>query len=392
MDVTRVPPPRTLHGFANFMGGAITNPAERNIFIGLGLLFFATAAISPFFVGASLTSIALVMSLSYLNNACYSVTSRSGTRNSGAFHATVMLCNSLIWFSVLRELFLTNLAMAYFVPYTIATVAGSITGSKLSQRIEEYFGITTDSKAKESATAVMVKRVVLAIAAIYVVATIPVIGMVTALTIIGLMFLNDVAFLWLRRARNSSHAWYHVMASVIQSATFFFLYSYLTRSMKDLSFMVFIPYSFGAVFAAVFGHKTAMRFERLIGAGMDDHVKDASINIFPTRIFAVLVPLAAIFAWFSGDTRYAVVLIGISAAQQVAFAVVSRSRSRNNLTYHAIASVFSNGVWFLVFRQLQQHDWTLNMYLPYAAGAAIGSIAGAAVSMAIERKLKIVSN
>ena len=54
------------------------------------------------------------------------------------------------------------------------------------------------------------------------------------------------------------------------------------------------------------------------------------------------------------------------AIQQFSFVVVSRARNSNNLWYGGIASVFSNGIWFLqsllltdgMIKVLQDSDWT----------------------------------
>lgn len=54
------------------------------------------------------------------------------------------------------------------------------------------------------------------------------------------------------------------------------------------------------------------------------------------------------------------------AVQQFSFVVVSRARNSDNLWYGGIASVFSNGIWFLqyllltdgVMKVLKDSDWT----------------------------------
>ena len=65
--------------------------------------------------------------------------------------------------------------------------------------------------------------------------------------------------------------------------------------------------------------------------------------------------------------------------------MVSRSRNRDNMTYHAICSVFSNGIWFLTMRELVLADLTLWLIVPYIVGTVSGSIFGAKVSMRIEK-------
>lgn len=77
----------------------------------------------------------------------------------------------------------------------------------------------------------------------------------------------------------------------------------------------------------------------------------------------------------------------LAFAQNVAFSIVSRSRNRNNMTYHVIAATASNAVWFLTFRYLvtQGMDWKL--FIPYTVGTVAGSVFGVKVSMKIERWL-----
>ncbi len=73
--------------------------------------------------------------------------------------------------------------------------------------------------------------------------------------------------------------------------------------------------------------------------------------------------------------------------QNISFTVTSRSRNRDDLRYHMIASVFSNGIWFLTFRELIRGDMNYILFVPYLVGTVIGSITGVKVSMFIERHL-----
>src|SRR5262245_781120 len=77
----------------------------------------------------------------------------------------------------------------------------------------------------------------------------------------------------------------------------------------------------------------------------------------------------------------------LAFAQNVSFSIVSRSRNRDNITYHLVAAVFSNGVWFLTFRQLILSDMNLMLFVPYTIGTVSGSITGVKISMWIERLL-----
>jgi hypothetical protein len=81
------------------------------------------------------------------------------------------------------------------------------------------------------------------------------------------------------------------------------------------------------------------------------------------------------------------IILGLAFVQNVSFSVVSRSRNRNNVRYHLLAATFSNGIWFLTFRQLVRSDMTFLLFLPYVLGTVIGSACGVRVSMFIENLL-----
>ena len=87
----------------------------------------------------------------------------------------------------------------------------------------------------------------------------------------------------------------------------------------------------------------------------------------------------------------AVLIMMIMAfAQNVSFSIVSRSRNRYSKLYHFIAAIFSNGVWFMTMKYLivtQNMTWLL--FVPYTIGTVSGSVTGQAISMWIEKKLRI---
>lgn len=65
----------------------------------------------------------------------------------------------------------------------------------------------------------------------------------------------------------------------------------------------------------------------------------------------------------------------VTILQNASFTLVSRARNSNSLLFHAIASVFSNGIWFVVVRQVTKQDpntWLLGIV--YVAGTVTGSV------------------
>lgn len=80
-------------------------------------------------------------------------------------------------------------------------------------------------------------------------------------------------------------------------------------------------------------------------------------------------------------------MMALAVVQSMSFSVVSRARNRDNLTYHAVASVVSNFVWFVTMRELVVSEMSFDLAIPYIAGMTVGSIAGSLVSVKIESML-----
>jgi len=80
-----------------------------------------------------------------------------------------------------------------------------------------------------------------------------------------------------------------------------------------------------------------------------------------------------------------ITVLVLAYVQNISFTIVSRSRNRSSMTYHAIASVFSNAIWFLTFRELIKADMNLLLFIPYTIGTVSGSLTGARISMFIEK-------
>ena len=75
----------------------------------------------------------------------------------------------------------------------------------------------------------------------------------------------------------------------------------------------------------------------------------------------------------------------LAIGQNIANSIVSRSRNRDNRTFHVIASLFSHSLWFLSFRELVIGEMNLLLFVPYMIGSILGSTAGVSISMRIER-------
>jgi len=92
-------------------------------------------------------------------------------------------------------------------------------------------------------------------------------------------------------------------------------------------------------------------------------------------------------------TALAILIMMVMAyCQNLSFTLSSRSRNRDHFRYHVVASLFSNGVWFMTMKYLvitQHMSWGL--FVPYAAATTAGSVTGQAVAMRIERWLGVTT-
>lgn len=86
----------------------------------------------------------LVFVLAYAQNIAFSMVSRARNRDNHTYHATMAVFSNGIWFLTMRELVVAELSLWLLLPYVVGTVAGSLTGSSVSMRIEKAIGAKAD--------------------------------------------------------------------------------------------------------------------------------------------------------------------------------------------------------------------------------------------------------
>ena len=354
------------------------------------LIFLGTVSLV---VSSTPTEILILMLLAYASNASYSMVSRSAVRTSVLYHALTVFLNNTLFYLVLHRLVQNDLSIVLFIPYTVATVFGSQNGSLASMRIEERFGIKAnpDKNAKPTPQSVLAQKLLLGFVGVLgIVAAVFTRDLKTAAFVAFLALADNLTFSVLRRSRNTNNVAYHIIASIAKGTVWYLLFRELSLSKMALGF--FPQYCFGSVLGGLIGQDVSLRIERLIGASADDHLKSKAKHFMPTVSLAILSLGVVAISFFANEPSFAVYLALLSGAQQVSFTIVSRSRNRGHMGYHMLASILSNGVWFLTFRQANLEHWSPDLYLPFALGGTAGSISGAGISMQIERKLGISSD
>ena len=91
-------------------------------------------------------AIFIMMFAAFMQNTAFSIVSRSRNRNSMVYHLIAAIGSNVAWFITMKYLIVTqHMGWAMFVPYTIGTVSGSLSGQKISMQIENKLGLTADS-------------------------------------------------------------------------------------------------------------------------------------------------------------------------------------------------------------------------------------------------------
>lgn len=94
----------------------------------------------------ALGAIVLMMLMAYAQNLSFTLVSRARNRSSKAYHIVAAVLSNFTWFITAKYLIVTQgMTWMLMVPYTVATVAGSVTGQTVSMRIEKWLGAKSDA-------------------------------------------------------------------------------------------------------------------------------------------------------------------------------------------------------------------------------------------------------
>jgi hypothetical protein len=83
-----------------------------------------------------------------------------------------------------------------------------------------------------------------------------------------------------------------------------------------------------------------------------------------------------------------IIIFFLTILQNGSFTLVSRARNSGSLVYNGLASIASNGIWYLVFRKLSLSIDDPFLGVVYVTGAVIGSVLMQWVSITYLEKKK----
>ena len=385
-----------------------TNP----LFI-IGTILACQILLLPFglMVASILPTMALVMGLAYLQNTTYALQSRAGMRNSNLYHLLAAVAASLAYFWSLQLLVRNELPLILLAPYVFATVIANVHGNRLSIYIEKLLGIYVDDlKGKPQFLKLWPSVAVLLLFLGWQIFNIGTHGvqvstprgetltlgvyMLTLLVSLGIA--GSFSFALLRTARSSDSYWFHTVAFLLNTCIEFTKLAILIKF--SLNWQLFLPVTTGSVIGSLIGANMALNIATRIQAKFDIHVLKAKdmqefertgeikwpISQIQWLVYILVIQMGAILLGFAGVVM-SVVLLMLSAWQQMSFTLKSRAGQRNNPLYLGWASVFSNGVWYITLAPLAMGGVTMDKTIPYIIGGAIGSLVGQLVGMKVER-------
>lgn len=98
-----------------------------------------------------------MMLVAFFQNISFSMVSRARNRDSVVYHMVAAWFSNGVWFATFAYLVHFGMSWALFIPYTCGTVAGSLTGARISMWIEGLLGATSDSHIKKVPTRIEIK-------------------------------------------------------------------------------------------------------------------------------------------------------------------------------------------------------------------------------------------
>ena len=262
----------------------------------LSLLSYIIYAAINFDVNINI-SIAVVIGLGILQNFFYALTTRASQRGNNWYIATTGLIGGVVFFVSVTYLFSKDMTLMLFIPYTLSTTLGSVTGAFLSMIIEWTFDIKPDEHLKDRPKGTPRPQasrtpyvIVLGMAAIWIVfqeSILNLLGYAPTPLISPLPFLNQeylprflimfiaaTIFLFdsaihtlVSRAGNRNHAGYHVAACMPKGLFDFYKLRYisLNSSIPDIVPVAVLAGCIGELS----GKDISERIEKWLQARMD---------------------------------------------------------------------------------------------------------------------------
>lgn len=97
-----------------------------------------------------------ILAMAFMQNISFTSVSRARNRNNMRYHIVAGIFSNSIWFFTMKALVAADMTALLFLPYTLGTVTGSLTGAKISMRIERWLHATSDDHIRKQPLFVMI--------------------------------------------------------------------------------------------------------------------------------------------------------------------------------------------------------------------------------------------
>ena len=240
------------------------------------ILFLCLGAIAISYLGFSenTQSLAWLMLLSCVQSIGFGLSSRAGNRGSQNYFIFTKIFSITFWFLTFGYLVTRNMPLSLFVPYTVATVFGSITGAQVSMKIERFFGFKPDEHVSigsvENIESLFKEwwlfTTIIFAGFCYIIFAPSSIKLATMFFGTLIFATESMSFAIASRAGNRDSLFYHLCTRLVKGTVWFFTIEYTV--IHNMSIDILVPVGLG-----VLGQKIGMKIEEKIGAVMDIPMK-----------------------------------------------------------------------------------------------------------------------
>lgn len=340
----------------------------------------------------STDAILSILPLAYIRSVASAMRSRSLNRSSNWYHLISAVLSVTTFFLTFKLLITDELTWFLLLPYIAGSVAGRVSGVQISTWVEKKIGAVADIVKDPLTDRRNISKWVWPVALPMMALTVYLFSMdpqnaKASFIIAFLLFADGFSHVLSSRSGNRDKPAFITATNLFSGVAAFLIYQQLIA--YNIEWSLFIPYTAGYALGSILGTLVSMRIEKGTKASVDTLITAAErpkLVILPIVVLAGLVTLE-LLAVPSSSVVPLLALYGLATVQNVSFMVVSRAGNRDNVFYHVIAAIFSNGVWFLTLKKLYLENLEWPFIIPFAMGGTSGNLLAYNISVQIEYRI-----
>ncbi|MBX4190228.1 hypothetical protein KW791_02960, partial [Candidatus Parcubacteria bacterium] len=202
------------------------------------------------------------------------------------------------------------------------------------------------------------------------------------LVILGLAFVQSIAYSLQSRSAVRNSNLYHIGAAIFSSLVFFTTRQLLIT--KNLPFILLPAYVFGTVTGATYGKKISQKVEKLIDArtGPSDKNKSQLLQFWPS-LMVLSIALAGEILFLSNQPMLLLGIAALAFFSSLGFSIVRVTRNSDNHWVHLGAILFEAVMAFLLLKIMIDNNMNWILFIPNLTGNMIASLSGSELAKKI---------